>query len=106
MKTHHILLAATGLLAMIPLNSWAHEVPNIKHTHAFEQTGYGTYRQGHSVDGPLGSIVIWSPRPYTGYQAGSSVKFARPTPITKPPGSPVVTTRSKVDAAKEYGKRQ
>jgi len=105
MKTLYILLAAALVLAWFPAHVRAHEVPNIRHTHAFEQTGYGTYRQGHSVNGPLGSIIIWSPRPYTGYQAGSSVKFARPVPMTKAPGSPVVTTRSKDDPAKEYGKR-
>jgi hypothetical protein len=33
------------------------------------------------------------------------VKFARPTPMTKAPGSPVLIKRSKDDPAKEYGKR-
>ena len=52
----------------------AHETPGIEHTHAFEQTGYGTYRQGHSVNNRLGSITIWSARPHTGFTAKPPVK--------------------------------
>jgi hypothetical protein len=106
MKARQIFLAVTGTMLLIPMPSQAHEVPNIPHSHAFQQTGYGTYRQGHTVNNQLGSITIWSARPYTGYQAGQSVKFARPVPITQAPGSPVATTRSQADPVVEYGKRK
>ena len=105
MKARHLILAATGAMMLFPVAAGAHEVPNIPHTHAFEQTGYGTSRQGHTVNNELGSITIWSPRPQTGYKAGNSVKFARPEPITKAPGSPEATTQSQKDPAKDYGKR-
>jgi len=65
----------------------AHDTPNFDHTHAFRQTGYGTWRQGHSVSGPQGSIIIWSPRSYAGYQSAPNVRFARPEAISRPPGS-------------------
>lgn len=105
MKFRHVLLSAMGALVLLPLSVTAHDVANMSHSHAFEQTGYGQYRQGHSVNGPLGSIIIWSPRTQTGYQAGKTVKFARPTPITRPPGSPVAKTQSEKDPVSEYGKR-
>ncbi len=106
MRAHQIFLAAAGVMLLFPTASRAHEVPNMPHTHAFEQTGYGTYRQGHTVNNQYGSITIWSPRPYTGYQPGSQVKFARPEPITKAPGSPVAKTRAQSDPAIEYGKKK
>ncbi len=84
----------------------AHDVPNMAHTHAFKQTGYGTYRQGHSVNGPYGSITIYSPRTYTGYQNAPSVRFARPEPITRTPGRPIPKTEIIGDPAEDYGKRQ
>lgn len=83
----------------------AHDVPNMEHTHAFKQTGYGTYRQGHSVNGPYGSIIIWSPRNYGSYQSSPGVTFARPTPITRPPGSVAPDSRLESDRANNYGKR-
>lgn len=105
MKRLHMLLAATGALVLLTAPAWSHEVPNIDHTHAFQKQSYGKYRQGHYVNGQQGSIIVWSPRTHTGYKQGSSVKFARPTPITKAPGSPVAKTRSQTDPAIEYGKR-
>ena len=68
----------------------AHEVPNIPHTHAFKSAGYGKHRQGHSVNGPQGNIIIWSAQPKTGYQNRQTVRFARPKPITRAPASPAV----------------
>ncbi len=50
MKAHQIILAAAAAMMLFPVASRAHEVPNIPHTHAFQQTGYGTYRQGHTVN--------------------------------------------------------
>lgn len=82
----------------------AHEVPNIDHTHAFEQTGYGQYRQGHSVNGPQGSIIIWSPRPHNSTNGSASVEFARPSPITRAPGQSFKRSESKADRAADYGK--
>lgn len=84
----------------------AHDVPNMEHTHAFKQTGYGTYRQGHSVSSPYGNIIIWSPHTYGSYQSSSDVKFARPSPITSAPGSVVPINRTQSDPAEDYGKRQ
>jgi hypothetical protein len=105
MKAAHILLAATGAMVLFSAPVFAHEVPNIEHTHAFQQTGYGKYRQGHYVNGPQGSILIWSPKTYTGYQQGQTVKFARPTAIVRAPGSPIAKTRSQANPAIEYGKK-
>lgn len=105
MKRVRILLALTGLFAVWAAPAAAHEVPNINHTHAFQQTAYGKYRQGHYVNGPQGSIIIWSPRPYNGYQNGSQVKFARPSPITRAPGSPQRKDRTQSDPAITYGRK-
>lgn len=100
------------ILLSIAVGAWllagqlaAHDVPNMAHTHAFKQTGYGTYRQGHSVNGPYGSIIIWSPRNYGGYKSSPAVQFARPTPITRAPGSAAQDSRTENDPAKNYGKR-
>jgi hypothetical protein len=102
MKSGLLLIAGVALLAAGPLA--AHDVPNIKHTHAFEQTGYGTYRQGHSVNGPQGSILIWSARPQGTYSAGDAVKFARPQPMTKAPTKPFQRPGIQVKPADDYGK--
>ena len=83
----------------------AHEVPNMEHTHAFEQSGYGKYREGHYVNGPQGSIIIWSHRTHSGYQGGSQVRFARPVPISKAPGSPQKESRAESDPSIKYGKK-
>lgn len=105
MKTRNILMVAAGVAALFSTSAYSHDVPNIDHTHAFQQTGYGQYRQGHYVNGQQGSIIVWSPRTYTGYQSGSPVKFARPSPIKRAPGTPVATTKKQADPAIEYGKR-
>ena len=105
MKALKILLAATGALVFFTAPVYPHDVPNIDHTHAFQQTGYGKYRQGHYVNGAQGSIIVWSPKTYTGYQKGQTVKFARPSPIVKAPGSPVARTKSQTNPSIEYEKR-
>jgi len=105
MKSRYFLLAAAGALVFFTVPAWPHEVPNISHTHAFQQTGYGKYRQGHYVNGPQGSIIVWSPRTYTGYRNGQTVKFARPTPIVKAPGSPIVVSKNQSSPAIDYGKK-
>ena len=101
------------ILLSIAVGGWfvagqiaAHDVPNMEHTHAFKQIGYGTYRQGHSVSSPYGNIIIWSPRNYGSYQSSSNVKFARPSPITSAPGAAAPISRTENDSAKVYGKRQ
>lgn len=103
MKRTVIFVTAAGL-ALSGGAAWAHEVSGIAHTHAFEQTDYGKYRQGHSVNGPYGSITIWSPRSYTGYQNAPTVRFARPEPITQAPGAPAAQIREKQTPALDYGK--
>ena len=105
MKALYILLAATGALIFFTAPAYPHEVPNMEHTHAFQQTGYGKYRQGHYVNGAQGSIIVWSPRTYSGYRPGPAVKFARPSPIVKAPESPVAKTRSQAKSAIEYRKQ-
>ena len=105
MKRLTLLLMAAGSWFLSGL-LFAHDVPNMEHTHAFKQTGYGTYRQGHSVNGPNGSIIIYSPRTYTGYQNGPTVDFARPEPITRAPGSVIPKSKIDNDPAKNYGKQQ
>lgn len=105
MKVRTILMATAGTLLFFAAPVFPHEVKNISHSHAFQQTGYGKYRQGHYVNGAQGSIIVWSPRTYTGYQSGQQVKFARPSPIVKAPGSPVLKTNSHAKSAIEYGKR-
>jgi len=99
------MLAAAAALST-SFTAPAHDTPGLEHTHAFQKTGYGTYRQGHSVNGPLGSITIWSPRPYTGYQNGPAVKFARPEPITRAPGSPLAGARAGQHPAQDPGQRK
>jgi hypothetical protein len=99
------VLAAAAILSLGSGLAQAHDVANMEHTHAFEQTGYGSYRQGHSVNNQYGSITIWSARPYTGYQQSTPVEFARPSPITRAPGSPTVQKKAGQDPAKAYGKR-
>ena len=65
MKARYVILAATSALIFFTTPAYPHEVSNMEHTHAFQQTGYGKYRQGHYVNGAQGSIIIWSPRTYT-----------------------------------------
>jgi len=84
-----LIFGSTLLTSALPLQS--HEVVDINgkpvttHTHVWRQQSYGTdYRQGHSVDNALGNITIYSPNTYKGYSAGSSVRFARPVPYSKP----------------------
>jgi len=99
-------LAAVGCMLLITVPVQAHEVPNIKHSHAFEQTGYGKYRQGHYVDGPQGSIILWSARTQNSPQSRSTVRFARPEPITKAPSNPFRKYSVKTKPATNYGKEE
>jgi hypothetical protein len=93
MKCLGFWAGAAALFAMA-VPAQAHDTPNLEHSHAFQQTAYGTYRQGHYVSGPQGSIIIWSPQPYTGYQNAPNVRFARPQPITKAPRNPIPVPRA------------
>jgi hypothetical protein len=103
MKSLFVLALAAGTIAAAaPV--WAHDTPNLEHSHAFQQTGYGTWRQGHYVNGPQGSIIIWSPQPYTEYQNRPAVRFARPKPITKAPAGPAIRPGAGLNPAPGYGK--
>lgn len=95
-----------ALLMVTATAARAHEVPNIPHTHAFKSAGYGKYREGHSVNGPQGSIIIWSAEPKTGYQPRQTVRFARPQPITKAPASPTVKPAIPSTSPTRYGKEK
>lgn len=101
-----ILITFLAACAALTNPLQAHEVQNIKHTHAFKQTGYGTYQQGHYVDGPQGSITIWSAKPQTGYRAAKSVKYARPQPITRAPASPSVKPAARSRPEITYGTKK
>lgn len=101
-KTVCVILMVVCASAMTPL--LAHDVPNIKHTHAFQKTDYGKYRQGHYVNGPQGDIVIWSAQPKTGYKPGPAVEFARPEPISKKPASANLKPALKSNPQMDYGK--
>lgn len=106
MKRMLILAGAAGFALATTGTALAHDVPNMEHTHAFKEAGYGKYRQGHSVDGPYGSITIYSARTYNTYQSAPVVEFARPEPITTPPGAPAAQTRADKNPALDYGKKQ
>ena len=104
MKRIPILLMATA--SLLAATARAHDAPNLEHTHAFQETAYGSYRQGHQVSGPQGDIIIWSPREYTGYQQAPAVRFARPRPITEAPGSRPLKSRAGHWPAAGYGKKE
>ena len=82
--------ALAAFLLSAAASAAAHDAPDFDHSHAFQQSDSGVWRQGHSVNGAQGSIVIWSPRSYDGYQKTSPVRFARPRPLTRPPGGAAV----------------
>lgn len=82
------------VLVLLAAPAVAHDVADMKHSHAFRQDGYGKYRQGHYYNSPQGSIIIWSPQTYSPYQDSPPVNFARPSPITQPPRSPFVPQRA------------
>ena len=97
-------IMGSALLMFLSAPAWSHEVKNIDHTHAFQKKSYGEYRQGHYVNGPQGSIILWSPNTVNSTQGGKRVDFARPSPITKAPGTPNAT-KSKARSEIKYGKR-
>lgn len=62
----------------------AHQVASGTHQHVWRPTTYGKdYRPGHAVNGPTGSITIWSPAALNKYGANNTVHFARPVPLVK-----------------------
>lgn len=103
MRTALMTLSVLVLWACAPA-AVAHDTPGISHSHAFKQTGYGTYRQGHSVNNSVGSITIWSAKPHNGYDPGQSVKFARPEMIRKAPETATVKPAPVKKPAHDYGK--
>ena len=103
MKARHLILAATGFLICFNTPVFAHDIKNMQHSHAFQKTSYGKVRAGHYVNGPEGSIIVWAPGDAVGY-GKSPVTFARPTPITSAPGTPVAKTKNKSKPTIEYGK--
>ena len=97
-------IMAAAVLILFSAPAWTHEVKNIEHTHAFQKNGYGEYRQGHYVNVQQGSIILWSPKTVNSTQGGKTVDFARPSPITKAPGTPNAT-KSKSKSEIKYGKQ-
>lgn len=105
MKTALIIAVSAAAFLLSPV-AVAHDVPNMEHSHAFEQTGYGTYREGHYVSGPQGSILIWSARPKGNYRSADT-ENARPKAIPSPyqkPSYPMRKPDSKFGSSIEYGK--
>ena len=88
----------------------AHQVAAGTHQHVWRPTTYGQdYRPGHSVNGPQGSITIWSPATLNQYGAGHSIRFARQVPYQKQSGnqsanqsSQQVQSQSKIPGTKLY----
>ena len=92
MKKAIITIVSGMMLLAFTTTARSHDVvdsngrPVNTHKHVWRQQTYGKdYRQGHSVQGRQGSITTWSPNTYRGYNAGSSVRFARPVPISQRP---------------------
>ena len=101
-----IFLAISAIAVLGSPVAGAHDVPNMSHSHAFEQTGYGRYRQGHYVNGPQGSIIIWSSKPKGSYQSAET-QNARPKGIPSPyqkHSYPVRQPDSKFGSSTDYGK--
>jgi hypothetical protein len=107
-----ILIIGSILVAFAcPLQS--HELVDINgrpvstHEHVWRQQDYGSdYRQGHSVNGNQGSITVWSPNTYQGYNSGKTVRFARPVPFTKPSHVENHRPELKKNSRVEYGKNR
>lgn len=97
-------LAILACCLILPLAAMGHNTSNMKHSHAFKQTGYGEYRQGHYANGPIGSILIWSARPVNSRYSSGSVRFITPKPISKPPANPYRKNPRNSDASTQYGK--
>jgi hypothetical protein len=95
-------IMASALLIVFSAPAWSHEVKNIDHSHAFQKKGYGEYRQGHYVNGPQGSIILWSPKTVNSTQGNRTVDFARPSPIIRAPGAPNAT-KSQARSEIKYG---
>lgn len=76
------VLCAGLILLLCSTVLQAHQVAGGNHQHVWRPTTYGKdYRPGHSVNGPTGSITIWSPAAFNKYGASNSVQFAHPAPI-------------------------
>ena len=104
MKLSRTIMASV-LLIIFSAPAWSHEVKNIEHSHAFQKKDYGEYRQGHYVNGPQGSIILWSPKTVNSTQGGRAVDFARPSPITRAPGAPNAT-KSQARSEIKYGRNE
>jgi hypothetical protein len=103
---NRISVLAMATASLLVATARAHDAPNLEHTHAFERTGYGSYRQGHAVNGVQGDIIIWSPRNDGGYRQGPVVRFARPQPLTKAPDNPALKAGATQLRAPRYGNKE
>lgn len=98
------IISITILFLASATTAAAHQLGQIEHSHVYRQAGYGVHRQGHSVNGQFGNIMIWSAQPYTGYQGTKNVRFARPQPITRPLSSPAAPVTSRAANVMDFGK--
>lgn len=105
MKKTLPVFALAGLLLIPAAALQAKEVPGPGAGRIQKQTSYGVNRQGRYVNSSLGNIIIWSPRPQTGYSSGNTVRFARPSPITRAPGTPQIKSPDQHRKSRNYGKQ-
>lgn len=64
-------------------------VPGSHHRHVRQRVEYGKgLRQGHSVSGPYGDIIIWSPQTTNDYGAQPRPRFGPMHQPRRPPTHP------------------
>ena len=92
--------SSVQIIKATDLNKLQSNVPGSPHKHVRQRMEYGKgYRYGHSVDGKMGDITIWSAEPYKAYNSPSSMKSPRPRrPRTETMVAPDLEYRP------EYGK--
>ena len=99
------LFIAASILLLLSLPARAHQVSNLEHTHVYQQTAYGKFRQGHAVSGQYGNILIWSAKPYASSRNSNNVRIARPAMIKQAPPGPFLESGARFDATRNYGKQ-
>ena len=92
--------SSVQVLKASDLNIPQSNVPGSPHKHVRQRVGYGKgYRYGHSVNGKMGDITIWSPEPYNAYDSHPTMKSPRP-----PRPRPSTMAGPELEYRPEYGK--
>lgn len=82
--------ATVQVLRPSDLSTPRSHIPGSPHSHVKQRQAYGKgYRYGHSVNGSMGDITIWSAEPYKAYDSSPKMKTTktprpRSTKITGP----------------------